>query len=1358
MLEPTAPTVSGRRRCLARVSILVVCLAFGAGPTWAETPTHRVLDPVSEDARTRRIEVFTASAPVTSPESTRRAVLAPDSTAVSGRLVFRDRLYDIDGYTGTLQVLPARGVGLELRAVPTDSVVAVGWTDDDGRFDLRCAAPGGLGNLVLRGRTRTSGGAEIPGVDSSGTPLTMVLASDLDVEGGIETAFEPLVADDGFGATAGAVAHVLDLSRSAVEWVERDFGPWPGAMPSVRYDVQALDSETGLTEGGDIVVSSPAAGRDDVWSDGRILAGWGAALVRQWSGTGSDRLDFDDVLLSPKQAFGIAASWSFAAAVQAERAVRRLDVDGGPLALDPDLLVDLPAAPPPGIPIPAESVLDIEAGLVGFDARPVLPRGQRAAPVLATLLHETADPSDDDPVDGSRADFLSTLAVAATLTGATYEDFHDAWVADFGDPGNVFTSSVRDRAGVAIEIDSFEPDDTIASDVLPWVQPPPDSSGGVVVTEIDVGAVDGIELTNTGPLPVDLSGWRLRARRQGFGLRSTTLPAGSWLASGRSVLVLEGTPDTARSPFDLPAADWDVPWAAGTDGSVTVLDAAFRAVDFVRWGGSTDAPPSGTGFAGSLAAPTDERLVLARDAAGTDTDSAADFALATPTPGWPNVEPRVHTLRPRGDVDRMRVIATGLTEVHARRVRDEGIPRLGVSGVAGPTGPGIGRDAAGSAVALIDTSIVTLDTEGTAATSTGLHVFAWRPSTPLGLFPVEDLRAELAGSGAFADTVRLSWDVVAAPESLHVRENGTVIATLGPDARGLELARSIGTYTYEVEPLVGGIAGPPRLTRVFLGPAFCSLDLDFQSGAGSLQPDGGFVVDDTVSEALDGAVLRDAPVAGPAIASFSTSLLIDPGTSVLLEHAIHFGAGADTAIVDLTVDDGLHWIEVARWDGSERAEGPGGADWTDGNLVSEDFVADTVDLSSFAGRRARVRLRRVGDGALNAIGWTVDRLAIRSARGTGPILVDPSGSDDVGCGTGARPYATIAFGVEQAAVGDTVLLAPGDHVLTATGEDDARAGVQLPAGVTLLGAGVDVVRVIVPASEVGVRAVDSIGVPDDVAQLRGLTIVGGTTAVFADGVRTRLASVRLESVGTGFVARSTTATLDEVTITGSAVGVLSNDSRLDVTRSTFADLDNGILLVGATDSITVAQSGFARCASSAARSFASDSVVSLDCVGTWEIGAGFLVPDVELLTPVLEADPLHCNPTLGDLTLASDSPWAGVAGCGRIGSLDVGCERTATDAPIRSQALNLEPARPNPFNPRTEIAFDLPRSGPVRLEVFDIRGRRVVTLVDGVRDAGRHAVVWTGTDSRGHAVASGVYLLRIQAGETSRTRRVALVR
>ena len=84
---------------------------------------------------------------------------------------------------------------------------------------------------------------------------------------------------------------------------------------------------------------------------------------------------------------------------------------------------------------------------------------------------------------------------------------------------------------------------------------------------------------------------------------------------------------------------------------------------------------------------------------------------------------------------------------------------------------------------------------------------------------------------------------------------------------------------------------------------------------------------------------------------------------------------------------------------------------------------------------------------------------------------------------------------------------------------------------------------------------------------------------------------------------------------------------------------------------------------------------------------------------------------------------------------------------------------PNPFNPRTTIAFLLPQRAAVDLRVFDVTGRLITVLIDGtVYDRGCHEAIWQGGDSSGRRVAAGTYFYRLQAGDHVETKRMTLLK
>ena len=82
---------------------------------------------------------------------------------------------------------------------------------------------------------------------------------------------------------------------------------------------------------------------------------------------------------------------------------------------------------------------------------------------------------------------------------------------------------------------------------------------------------------------------------------------------------------------------------------------------------------------------------------------------------------------------------------------------------------------------------------------------------------------------------------------------------------------------------------------------------------------------------------------------------------------------------------------------------------------------------------------------------------------------------------------------------------------------------------------------------------------------------------------------------------------------------------------------------------------------------------------------------------------------------------------------------------------------PNPFNPSTIIPYQIPASAHVRLEVFNMLGQHLATLVDGERSAGVHTAQWDGTDAAGRAVGAGVYIYRLSGGGLTVSQRMVLV-
>jgi hypothetical protein len=97
------------------------------------------------------------------------------------------------------------------------------------------------------------------------------------------------------------------------------------------------------------------------------------------------------------------------------------------------------------------------------------------------------------------------------------------------------------------------------------------------------------------------------------------------------------------------------------------------------------------------------------------------------------------------------------------------------------------------------------------------------------------------------------------------------------------------------------------------------------------------------------------------------------------------------------------------------------------------------------------------------------------------------------------------------------------------------------------------------------------------------------------------------------------------------------------------------------------------------------------------------------------------------------------------------------DAEIPS-AFKLSQNFPNPFNPSTTIKFDMKEKGPVTLKVYDVAGRLVRTLEDGVRDAGAYSILWDGRNNIGSEVASGIYFYKMETNGFIETRKMVMLR
>lgn len=150
-----------------------------------------------------------------------------------------------------------------------------------------------------------------------------------------------------------------------------------------------------------------------------------------------------------------------------------------------------------------------------------------------------------------------------------------------------------------------------------------------------------------------------------------------------------------------------------------------------------------------------------------------------------------------------------------------------------------------------------------------------------------------------------------------------------------------------------------------------------------------------------------------------------------------------------------------------------------------------------------------------------------------------------------------------------------------------------------------------------------------------------------------------------------------------------------------------------------------------------DTTIATSATETYVDLVGRLMPDVSYTWTVASTDGFALVPAEAGRNI-------------RTTSVILDAEKEGGDVP---RAYVLDQNYPNPFNPTTAIRFGLPTAGDVRLEAFDVLGRRVAIIAEGFHGAGYHTHHWTPTD-----LPSGRYLVRLRTEETSLTHMVTLLK
>lgn len=127
-----------------------------------------------------------------------------------------------------------------------------------------------------------------------------------------------------------------------------------------------------------------------------------------------------------------------------------------------------------------------------------------------------------------------------------------------------------------------------------------------------------------------------------------------------------------------------------------------------------------------------------------------------------------------------------------------------------------------------------------------------------------------------------------------------------------------------------------------------------------------------------------------------------------------------------------------------------------------------------------------------------------------------------------------------------------------------------------------------------------------------------------------------------------------------------------------------------------------------------------------------------------------------------DRPWVDAISRGMIGAADISMKLSAnlTDAPESniSAISSLEGNYPNPFNPTTTISFALAENGIVNLEIYNLRGQKIKTLLNETRSRGKHSIAWNGNDDNENPVSSGIYFYKMKTKFSEQTKKMILMK
>lgn len=1003
---------------------------------------------------------------------------AAHAFTVYGRFLYEDRVWNGNGYTGTVQNLPIRRAKVEIVSVGGGgAVIGTGYTDAAGNFAV--PVNGQSGFVTFYARCLTDGRPfyqtwvvdalerdRLGGWVPPNAPVHAVTSDPVLLHpANADAALGTYLIQDTDGHGVAQAFNIFDCAVDYFDWLKQP--GMLGRLPSAAEYVTLSWGPNNANEGSNytantILLASPGQGNDtDGWSDTVILheiGHWLDDVFSHSDNPGGPHFIGDNnanVLL----AYGEGAATFHCAKVREFRA----------LAHGTDNLVslygDLAIPPPLGTPGGLSFSYDFETGTFADDGAPIGQRGSanetNVTSALWDLIDGPATPDatpgvDDDTVDetSQTAWAIETTYLRGTLPDAeavTVEDYYQGWFAlngaGFHKPGvdHIFVTLSQ----MPFYPDAFESDNSTltAGTVTPVAHTL--AAGRVVINEIDMGPLDAIELYNGTAQAVDLTGWRLtvftNAAAPEESLNVYVFPAFT-LQPGAVVAVHEGgDPVVDDGEVHLYAGNQQVfnaAWNNGLDGACLLSDDAGNPVDFVRWrdaqGVDNDTPvPAGLGWSGLLDTPPAPGT-LARDIHGTDTDVAADWSGHYGSIGSANhPAPQSHTVFGIGDLDVIGFSAVAGTRYgfEARSYYSASDARIelldGTGALIGANSnvdPSV-RDARIEFIApTTGTFYVRITHEGANTDWAEYDLLAFQRPPSTALVAPAGVSASAANTTDTGDAVTLTWANSSSYDSIRVYRDGTRIADLPGNAATFTENVDRGLYEYEVAGMREGTETNRVGDHVFAGAITCYATDGFESGGASLW---------IREESEPGSRWDVTPLAQSGVFGFT-----DSPAGTYRGCPAGTGGCAVNAIAQFAVPAKLRAGSTLEWDQICITEATfdycivelsanGGASWTElarfdqaadprwGDNVAEpgDWRHESVSLAPWVNQEVVVRFRLQSDQLLELDGWYVDNVAIA----------------DPGC-------LTVAVG-NDGVPGALLLFAPSPNPV----RSHARLGFALPA-------------------------------------------------------------------------------------------------------------------------------------------------------------------------------------------------------------------------------------------------------------------------------------------------------------------------